>query len=196
LATTCELHSPDAHIHELPALSPAHSRPPPEPPNSRNPGARFREPPSPSRPLTPGSFLSYRTPDTWRPHPRTPGFCCPLTLRFPVGSGHPLRWRARFLPPSQASRNGLEKSNSKFFIHPQERTGYPHVGARYPPVVHRFIHTHRPEQRVQRRYGITVRVDHSSRVEPSGSNVAIILLSRLTAKAGPPRSDTLGPPPA
>lgn len=63
---------------------------------------------------------------------------------FPLRPGHRLWWRGRFLPPPNVGRKGLEKSISRFFVRPQGTSGYPHVGACYPPVVHRFVHTPRP----------------------------------------------------
>ena len=58
------------------------------------------------------------------------------------GSGHRLWWRARFLPPPPPPRKSLENTISGFFPHPQNRPRYPQVETGYPPVVHRFIHTH------------------------------------------------------
>ena len=57
---------------------------------------------------------------------------------------HHLWWRARFLPPPHAQRKSPDEPISRISIHPQDRPRYPHVRARYPPVVHRFIHTRRP----------------------------------------------------
>jgi hypothetical protein len=71
---------------------------------------------------------------------------CPLTPRFPSEPGHRLRWRARFLPPREDLRKRLDGPISKILCgvsgHPQMKRRYPQAGPRYPPVVHRFIHTH------------------------------------------------------
>ncbi len=62
------------------------------------------------------------------------------------GSGHHLWWRARFLPPPSPPRKSLENTISGFFTHPQNRPRYPQAETSYPPVVHRFIHTHEPRR--------------------------------------------------
>jgi hypothetical protein len=129
----------------------------------RNLDGRSREPPSPNlgASLSQSPSVQHRRPAFAKPLRRTSAphfrkaprfnsgarsreplwFPCPLAPGFPLRPGHPLRWRARFLPPPLASRKALEQPISTFFTRPQEGVSYPHVGTRYPPVVHRFIHT-------------------------------------------------------
>jgi hypothetical protein len=116
---------------------------------SQRPSVQPRRPLSRTPPPNLSASLS-RSPSIHlrRPLTRTPWFPCPLAPGFPLRPGHPLRWRARFLPPPLAPRKALEEPISTFFTRPQEGSSYPHVEACYPPVVHRFIHTY---WRVRRR---------------------------------------------